>query len=200
MTAARCRRCATAEPAATTELTDADLVARARDGVDTAAFEELVRRHRGRAYRVALRVCGNSADAEDVAQDAFVRAWRALPGFRGDAAFTTWLYRIVTNLAVNRVRRRREDPTADPPDPPRSDLDPAARIEAAERLDVALAALAALTPEQRACFVLREVEGLPYEEIAEVLETTVAAVKQRLFRARAHVAAVLSGYDTRGDA
>ncbi len=178
---------------------DAELVARARDGEDLAAFEELVRRHRDAAYRVALRICRNGADAEDVTQEALVRAWRSLGAFRGDARFSTWLYRIVTNLALNRVTRRREDATAEVPEPPGgSELDPALRAEAGERLEVVVEALDALTPDQRACLVLREVEGLSYEELADVLDTTVQAVKGRLFRARSEIAAVLARYDDAG--
>jgi len=178
------------------EVTDLDLVVRAREHDDVAAFEELVRRHRDRAYRVALRVCRDPTAAEDVAQEAFVRVWRGLHGFRADSQFSTWLYRIVTNLALNRVTRRREDPTGDVPEPAGRHLDPAVRAEDSERLGTALQALDALTPEQRACFVLREVEGLSYEELAEVLDTTVAGVKGRLFRAREELATALRAYDT----
>lgn len=187
-----------------TDLADADLVDRARDLEDVDAFAELVARHRDRAYRVALRVCRNPPDAEDVAQDAFVRAWRALPDFRGDARFSTWLYRIVTNLALNRVTRRREEATGEPLEPAApawtsgtttETRDPAQRVEDGERLDTALAALDQLTAEQRACFVLRELEGLSYEELAEVLGVSVQAVRGRLFRARADLAAALARYD-----
>jgi RNA polymerase sigma-70 factor, ECF subfamily len=177
---------------------DAVLVTRARDG-DVAAFEELVRRHRDRAYRVALRICRRPAAAEDVAQDALVRAWRSLPAFRGDARFSTWLYRIVTNLALNEVTRRREGTGGEVPEHAASAADdPAARTVDAERLDVLLAALDVLTPDQRACLVLREVEQLSYEEVAEVLDVTVPAVKGRLFRARQELAAALAAYDEPG--
>lgn len=178
---------------------DRELVARARAD-DPAAFEELVRRHRDRIYRVALRVCRHPADAEDVTQEAIVRAWRALGTFRGDAAFTTWLYRIVTNLALNRVTRRREHATERVPEPagPGEALDPARRAEDRERLDAALAALDTLTAEQRACYVLRELEGLSYDELAEVLDISVASVKGRLYRARQDLVAALERYDATG--
>lgn len=176
-------------------LSDQELVERARDRGDVAALEELVRRHRDAAYRVALRICLNSADAEDVAQEALVRAWRSLHSFRGDAAFSTWLYRIVTNLALNAVTRRREQPTDNPPEPIGPELDPAGRVQQRERLGAVLAALAELPPEQRACWVLREVEGLSYDELGEVLELTLPAVKGKLFRARAHLAEALARYD-----
>jgi RNA polymerase sigma-70 factor (ECF subfamily) len=182
------------------ELDDHALVARAQAD-DIGAFEELVRRHRDRLHRVALRVCRDRADAEDVTQEAIVRAWRALPGFRGDASFTTWMYRIVTNLALNRVTRRREDAAEEVPEPDdvTAALDPARRIEDRERLGVALQALGALTPEQRACLVLREVEGLSYDDLADVLGVTVASVKGRLFRARQDLAGVLARYDATGE-
>lgn len=178
---------------------DRELVARARAD-DPAAFEELVRRHRDRIYRVALRVCRHPADAEDVTQEAIVRAWRGLGTFRGDAAFTTWLYRIVTNLALNRVTRRREHATERVPEPagPGEALDPARRAEDRERLDAALAALDTLTAEQRACYVLRELEGLSYDELAEVLDISVASVKGRLYRARQDLVAALERYDATG--
>lgn len=168
---------------------------RARDRGDVAALEELVRRHRDAAYRIALRICLNSADAEDVAQEALVRAWRSLQSFRGDAAFSTWLYRIVTNLALNAVSRRREQPTDEPPEPPGPELDPAGRVQQRERLDAVLSALGDLPAEQRACWVLREVEGLSYEELAEVLDLTLSAVKGKLFRARTHLSEALARYD-----
>lgn len=186
------------------DLTDADLVLRARDRGDNAALEALLRRHRDAAYRVALRICLNSADAEDVAQEAFVRVWRALPNFRADSAFSTWLYRIVTNLALNAVTRRREQPAELAQiemgeTPGTAELDPALRVQHRERLAALTAALAELTPQQRACWVLREVEGLHYEELAEVLDVTVASVKGRLFRARTELAAALARYDAPTD-
>ena len=181
------------------EASDEELVARAQDD-DVDAFDELVRRHRDMLFRVALRVCRDRADAEDVTQDAIVRAWRSIGSFRGDAKFTTWMYRIVTNLALNKVSRRREHATDDIPDPPDTGgvLDPARRAEDRERLDVALRALDRLTAEQRACLVLREVEGLSYEELAEVLDISVGSVKGRLFRARQDLADALAVYDASG--
>lgn len=176
---------------------DDELVRAALDD-DVAAFEELVRRHRDAAYRVALRICRDRADAEDVTQEAIVRAWRSLDGFRGDARFSTWLYRIVTNLALNRVTRRRERPTDAIAEGASSSTDPAARTVDAERFDQAVRALDQLTAEQRACFVLCEIEGLSYEEAAHVLGVGVPAVKGRLFRARQDLGAHLARYDASG--
>jgi RNA polymerase sigma-70 factor, ECF subfamily len=177
-------------------LADGDLVRAAQDD-DVVAFEELVRRHRDLAFRVALRICRDRSDAEDVTQEAIVRAWRALDGFRGDARFSTWLCRIVTNLAINRVTRARRH-AREVPDAGTRSADPAERTVDAERLDLALRALDALTAEQRACFVLCEIEGLSYDETAQVLGVEIAAVKGRLFRARQDLAATLARYDGTG--
>jgi RNA polymerase sigma-70 factor, ECF subfamily len=176
---------------------EVELVQRARDG-EVAALEELVRRHRDTAYRVALRICLNSADAEDAAQEALVRAWRALPRFRGEAAFSTWLYRIVTNVALSTVRRRREQPTGELLEPAGPDLDPATAAEGRDKLAAAWRVLATLTPEQRACWVLREVEGLSYDELADVLALSLPAVKSRLFRARSEISTALDRYERVG--
>ena len=177
------------------QISDAELVVRARDRGDGVALDELLRRHRDTAYRVALRICLNPAEAEDIAQESLVRAWRSLDRFRSDAAFSTWLYRITTNTALKRAGRRKDVVMAELPEPLGPDLDPAGRVVQRERLAVATTALASLPPQQRACWVLREVEGLSYDELAEVLGLTLAAVKGRLFRARAEVTAALARYD-----
>ena len=145
--------------------TDADLVSRAQAG-RLDAFEELVRRHRLGAYRVALRMLGDESDAEDATQDAFVQAWRNLARFRADAAFSTWMYRIVTNRCLNMLRARRR-------------TEPRAR------------AIGRLTPEQRAPLVRRELQGCSYEQIAEALDLSISAVKSRLHRARLELLAAM---------
>ena len=180
------------------QISDDELVVRARDRGDGAALDELLRRHRDTAYRVALRICLDPAEAEDIAQESLVRAWRSLSRFRGDAAFATWLYRITTNTALKRTGRRRDVTMAELPEAPGPDLDPATRVVQRERLAVATAALASLTAEQRACWVLREMEGLSYEQLSEVLGLTLPAVKGRLFRARAELTAALARYDRGG--
>ena len=162
--------------------TDADLVSRAQAG-RLDAFEELVRRHRLGTYRVALRMLGDESDAEDATQDAFVQAWRNLAGFRADAAFSTWMYRVVTNRCLNMLRaRRRTEPLPDDREAPASRPDRIA--EARWQVEDLKLAILRLTPEQRAPLVLRELQGCSYEEIAETLDVSISAVKSRLHRAR----------------
>jgi RNA polymerase sigma-70 factor, ECF subfamily len=161
---------------------DIHLVSAAQRG-DLIAFEVLVRRYRTSAYRLALRMLGNPIDAEDVTQDSFLQAWQALPTLRAGRAFSTWLYRIVTNRSLNAIRSRRVTEVL------RNEIEDETRrpnhvIEARRRLETLRRAITRLTPEQRAPFILRELEGLSYKEIADVLETTVPAVKGRLHRAR----------------
>ena len=163
-------------------LTDADLVSRAQAG-QLDAFEELVRRHRLATYRVALRMLGDESDAEDATQDAFVQAWRNLGGFRADAAFPTWMYRIVTNRCLNMLRaRRRTEPLPQDREAPASRPDQI--VETASELEALAEAIARLSSEQRAPLVLRTFEGCSYEEIAGVLGVTEGKVKVDVFRAR----------------
>ena len=172
--------------------TDADLVSRAQAG-RLDAFEELVRRHRLGTFRVALRMLGDESDAEDATQDAFVQAWRNLDGFRADAAFSTWMYRIVTNRCLNMLRsRRRTEPLSDDREAPASRPDRIA--EGRWQLQDLTRAIVRLTPEQRAPLVLRELQGCSYEEIAEVLGLSISAVKSRLHRARLELLAAMRSW------
>ncbi|HEX2375832.1 MAG TPA: sigma-70 family RNA polymerase sigma factor [Actinomycetota bacterium] len=170
-------------------LTDADLVSRAQAG-RLDAFEELVRRHRLGTYRIALRMLGDESDAEDATQDAFVQAWRNLAGFRAEAAFSTWMHRIVTNRCLNMLRARR--PTHPLPDDREAPASRPDRIaEGRWQVEDLARAIGRLTPEQRAPLVLRELEGCSYEEIAEALDVSVSAVKSRLHRARLELLAAM---------
>ena len=172
--------------------TDADLVSRAQAG-RLDAFEELVRRHRLGAYRVALRMLGDESDAEDATQDAFVQAWRNLDRFRADAAFSTWMYRIVTNRCLNMLRaRRRTEPLPEDREAPASRPDRIA--EGRWQLQDLTRAIVRLTPEQRAPLVLRELQGCSYEEIAETLDLSISAVKSRLHRARLELLAAMRSW------
>jgi RNA polymerase sigma-70 factor (ECF subfamily) len=161
---------------------DSILVRAAQDG-DVDAFEELVRRYQSRIYRVALRMLGSRADAQDAVQETFVRAWQALPRFRHESAPSTWLYRIVTRRALDKIARRRTTGTLDEVDL-EAGPDPVQATEQQERLRAVRKAIANLPPEQRAALVLREFEGLSYQEVAHVLGAGVPAIKTRIHRAR----------------
>ncbi|WP_433324509.1 RNA polymerase sigma factor [Spirillospora sp. CA-294931] len=177
---------------------DGVLVARARTG-DTAAFERLVRRYSGPVYRIALRVLNDADAAQDVAQEAFVAAWRRLDEIRAGQAFAAWLYRIATTRALSAARRRG---TAGQPDPveepdtgaPARTGDPVQHVLAEDLRGALWRALARLTPEQRACWVLRELEELSYDEIAEITRSGPDAVRGRIHRARTRLAEELSAW------
>lgn len=177
-------------------LDETTLLARASDG-DPYAFDELVRRHHDGAYRLALRIMGTAPDAEDVVQEAFLAAWRRVGTFRGAAAFSSWLYRIVVNQCANLSRSRR--PTVDlerVPEPPRApdSYSPELRAEGGAAVDALRHALRSLTVEQRACWVLRELHDLSYPEIAAVLKVSPTAVRGRLARARADLAEAMKAW------
>ena len=164
---------------------DARLVRRAAGG-DLGAFEQLVELHRDVVVRVAGRIVG-SQDAEDVSQDAFLRAFHRLGDFRGDAPFRSWLLRITHNAALDQLARRRAEPVA----PETFDASeessvrpPAERLEVRERIERLERKLRGLSPQHRAVLVLRDAEGLSYEEIADITATPLGSVKGRLHRAR----------------
>ncbi|MCK2240496.1 MULTISPECIES: sigma-70 family RNA polymerase sigma factor [unclassified Crossiella] len=172
---------------------DTDLLAAAARG-DDAAFDDLVRRHTTRMYRIALRIVGDPAEAEDVVQDAWVSAWRGLAKFRGEAAPTTWLFRVVTNTALAHLRKRRPTvPLEGTAEPVMTDVaaDPERAALRNEQTDLVLRAIATLEPSQRVPLVLRELEELSYEEVAEVLDVPVPTLRSRLYRARVALLAKL---------
>jgi RNA polymerase sigma-70 factor (ECF subfamily) len=162
---------------------DPVLIARARHG-DLDAFDALVRVHQDRVYHLAYRVTGNHEDAADAAQDAFVRAYQALPRFRGDAAFSTWLHRIATNAALDLIRRR---PAHAPVDLSLADRGPGGPEHEADRRETGRrvhAALAQIPAEFRVAVVLRDLQGFDYEEIARILAVPVGTVRSRISRGR----------------
>lgn len=188
------------------EPSDRELVELARRG-DTAAFTTLVGRHQRQIYRLALRMMGNDADAEEVLQEAFLHAFQKLGDFRGDAAFNSWIYRIAANSALMRLRRKRRapdavsadaEPASDAPPGPRFGADGAyvepPRSDWSLRADDALQnqqlgraleqAVANLSDDYRVVFLLKDVDGLSNEDIADSLGLSVPAVKSRLHRAR----------------
>lgn len=169
---------------------------RAGEG-DEEAFEVLVRRHSPAMLQLAIRLLGDRSDAEDAVQDAFVNAWRKLPEFRRDASFHTWLYRIVTNRCLNRLRARR--PAADLDSVPEQaapehQASPARAVESRAAVDALAEAMADLSPEQRVCWVLREMQGLSYESIAATVGISLQAVRGRVFRARRSLTEAMSAW------
>ena len=172
-------------------LDEATLLVRAREG-DAPAFEELARRHQAVLYRLAVRVLGNPADAEDALQEALLDAWRRIGRFRGEAGFGTWMYRVVTNRCLTLLRTRRPVPVEgiDAAVPPAPD-DPARSAQVDAGMSALRRALAALPDDQRVCWVLRESEGLGYAEIAEITGASETAVRGRIHRARTGLAAAM---------
>lgn len=161
---------------------EAELVSRARTG-DEAAFEVLVRMHQDRLFALALRMTGHPEDAQDVVQDALVRAWQGLPRFRQDAQFSTWLVRIVINGCHN-LRRAPALAALPNEDEPADTSTPAATVEAREHQAAVIAAIASLPFDQRAALVLHTFDGRPHAEVASLLGSTEGAVKVRIHRAR----------------
>lgn len=167
---------------------DHELIRRYLAG-DAGAFATLMQRHQARVYSVCLRVVGNPDDAADAAQDAFVMALRKLGQFRGDSAFTTWMHRVAVNACYDVLRKRArqpmlhvvsgEDSPAPEPGPPHPDH----ADEVAGTRDAA-AALASVPEEFRVALVLADVQDLPYDEIAKVLDVPVGTVKSRVHRGR----------------
>jgi len=178
------------------DIDDNELVARSQRG-DHAAFEELVNRYRQKAFAMIYNMVRNEQDAWDLAQEAFVRAWKSLPKFKRDASFYTWFYRITTNVTIDWIRKRRvgadkefddrvavqeADPTSQllPKGSPRPEEE-MRRQEINERIQQAIATL---SPEHRAVIQLKEIEQLQYNEIAEVMGCSIGTVMSRLFYAR----------------
>jgi RNA polymerase sigma-70 factor (ECF subfamily) len=167
---------------------EAELIGAAQSG-DRAAFDELVRRTFVDTFTLARRLTGNEEDARDVVQDAYLKAWRGIGKFRGEAQFSTWMYRITANAAATHLRKRRRhraepiDDVLEPADP-RPEVQPAAHAESTDSLHRIARALDELPPKLRTLVVLKDVYGLPHDAIAEELGISVPAAKVRLHRAR----------------
>ena len=182
---------------------EARLVQAIRAG-DGDAFETLVREHQTRVYNLALRMTGNPEDALDVSQETFLKAWRTLGQFRGDCSLGSWLYRIASNLSIDLLRKAKrrqteklvslEDPREDgrPLELPDVSGDPQLLLERAEGRQAVLECLDRLPREQKLILVLRDVNGLSYEEIGETMNLELGTVKSRIFRARARLANLLA--------
>jgi RNA polymerase sigma-70 factor, ECF subfamily len=176
------------------DASDLMLVERVQRG-DSGAFDYLVLRYQHKVLKLIMRYVRDPVEAEDVAQEAFLKAYRALPSFRGDSAFYTWLYRIAINTAKNALvssRRRPVDYDLDLQDPEQYDMQarlkdsetPEGLLLTDEIRDTVNAAIADLPEDLRTAIMLREIEGLSYEEIAAAMECPVGTVRSRIFRAR----------------
>jgi RNA polymerase sigma-70 factor (ECF subfamily) len=180
------------------------LVAAARGG-DRPAFDELVRRTYVDTYTLALRLTADEEDARDVVQEAYLRAWKGLPQFRGDAQFGTWMYRITANAAYTVIKRRRRhrvealDAMVEEPIELHVDAQPEGAAESAALLARLSVALEQLPPKLRVLVVLKDVYGLSHEEIAEELGISVPAAKVRLHRGRKRLRDLLYDDESRND-
>jgi RNA polymerase sigma-70 factor (ECF subfamily) len=173
---------------------DLVLVEQARSG-DTQAFRRLVERHQRRAFAIAMGLLRDENDAREVVQEAFLRVYRGLDSFHGGSSFFTWLYRIVTNLSIDLIRKpaRREAELDERHRVDEADIPLLSRVEGADPLDVVRRgeiadrirdALDALPPYHRGVIVMREVEGMSYEEMAQVMGVSKGTIMSRLFHAR----------------
>jgi RNA polymerase sigma-70 factor, ECF subfamily len=177
------------------ETPDTELVERARGG-DMAAYEQLVTRYRGRIYGMTLNMTGSDADARDISQEVFIKAWRALPGFESRSQFFTWLYRITQNAVIDWARKRKIRPGTEFNDEllaapeaaavtvPRGHISPDRALENRELGVRIRQALEQLSPEHRAVVLLKEIDGLSYQEIADTVGCAIGTVMSRLFNAR----------------
>lgn len=194
---------AEAEPAGEPPEDELKMVARCQNG-DTAAFNELVTRHRQRAFAMIYHMVRNEQDAWDLTQDGFLKAWKSIGRFRGQSSFFTWLYRILMNVTIDWLRRRQIEGGTELDDSialrgvepgavtaPREEPAPAATLSDKEiraRID---AAIERLSPEHRTAIVLREIEGLEYQEIADATGCSLGTVMSRLFYARKKLQSML---------
>lgn len=183
---------------------DAELVRRSQEG-DTAAFNELVTRYRQRIYAMAYQMTRNEQDAWDLAQDAFVRAWKSIDRFRGDSSFYTWIYRIVSNVTIDALRKKQGRSETEFDDSlaglqgidvrartvPGGTASPDENIRQKEIGSRISEAMEKLSPEHRAVLVMKEIEGLQYHEIAQAVGCEIGTVMSRLFYARKKMQAQL---------
>ena len=170
------------------------IVARARRG-DADAFEQLVEAYRNQVFRLALRMCGNEADADEVAQETFLSAWKGLPNFRGESRFSTWLYQLTTHAAIDLLRREKRQAAAEDIDGITAADDGPSLQQQAERAETrreVRAALMQLPEEYRQVLLLRFMQELSYEEIGQALKLPAGTVKSRLNRAKAQLKDILS--------
>lgn len=180
---------------------EAQLIQRAKAG-DGAAAAEIVERYQRRVYTLCLRLLGNRDDAEEMTQETLVKALTGLERFDGRASFSTWLHRVATNACYSRLRSENVRSRGRVPWPEVGEPEAASRVkrgdeavDARHRQRQVAAALDRLQPEQRTVLVLRDVQGLEYEQLAEVLGVPIGTVKSRLFRARIALRELIEAHD-----
>lgn len=175
-------------------MSEQELIARAREG-DQAAFEQLVLAHQDRVYSLAVRMIGDREEAADLAQEAFLKAWQGLASFQGGSSFSTWIYRLTTNVCIDHLRRQRRRREVEPAvslddeeggwaEPADWGQDPQRKLEESERSRALARGLERLPDHQRRVLVMRELSGLSYQEIGDALELDLGTVKSRIARAR----------------
>lgn len=178
-----------------------NIILKAQKG-DIAAFEKLVSANEGFVYNLALRTLGNEQDAQDAAQEVFIKVWTSLSSFRGESKLSVWLYRVTSNVCTDILRRRRNDTLSliienDDGDENQFDIpdtapSPQEALEKKERQSALAAALETLPEDYRRALLLRESGGMSYAEIASMLHTDLGTVKSRIFRARKKLCEILS--------
>lgn len=176
-----------------------ELIARLQK-LDEAAFEELIRQYEKKVYTLCFRMCGNSEDAEEAAQDAFLALWRGIDRFRQESSLSTWIYRLATNACIDTLRRRKKQSGSVSLDDEELFVDavdtspqPQETVEYREAQKLLQEGLSALPEEYRKVLILREIEGLSYTEIAESASIELGTVKSRISRGRSLLRNFLSG-------
>ena len=182
---------------------EAKIIRAVVDG-NTNAFEDLVLEYQKQVYHITLKMTGNEEDAFDLSQETFLKAFRALPTFRGEAGFGSWLYRMAANLCIDFLRKKKrqgggqlisldeEEEDRRPRELPDLRYEPQGALEKKEMRQKVQEGLQRLPHEQRLILVMRDVEGFSYQEISDALKIELGTVKSRIYRARAHLARLLT--------
>lgn len=180
-------------------MNERELIARLQKR-DEAAFEELIRQYEKKVYTLCFRMCGNSEDAEEAAQDAFLALWRGIDRFRQESSLSTWIYRLATNACIDTLRRRKKQSGSVSLDDEELFVDavdtspqPQETVEHRETQKLLQEGLSALPEEYRKVLILREIEGLSYTEIAESASIELGTVKSRISKGRSLLRNFLSG-------